>query len=40
VAGARDLLYSKNVQTSSGNHGTSYSMGTRGPLPGGKGAMV
>jgi len=40
VAGARDLLYSKNVQTSFGNHGASYSMGTRGSLPGAKTAVV
>jgi len=39
VAGARGLLYSKNVQTSSGNHEASYSMGTRGSLPGGKAAL-
>jgi len=40
VAGARDLLYTKNVQTSAGNHGASYSVGTRGSLPEGKAAVV
>jgi len=32
MSGARDFLFSKTVQTSSGAHTASYSMGTRSLL--------
>jgi hypothetical protein len=36
LAGAEDFSSSPCVQTGSGEHPASYSMGTGGPFPGGK----